>query len=169
MTLIRTIIFTILIPGTVAVYIPRWLMQMYPVRFEIGEWQYGGLLLMSVGFGFYLVSAIAFLIEGGGTPAIWFTKPFKSLIGEEPTKVVRGKLYQFTRNPMYIGVVTFVLGEALWYEIGVLLAYSIVLWFCFHFVVVYIEEPHLREKMGKQYEEYCRTVPRWIGSRTKLK
>lgn len=169
MTTLRLIIFTIFIPGTIAVYIPRWLVQLYPTRFELGEWRSAGLLFMLVGFGFYLVSATSFLIEGGGTPAIWFTKPLKFLIGEEPVKVVRGKLYQSTRNPMYIGVVTFVLGEALWNDARILLTYSIVLWLCFHLVVVFIEEPHLRRKSGEQYEEYLRTVPRWIGIRSLLR
>jgi protein-S-isoprenylcysteine O-methyltransferase Ste14 len=30
------------------------------------------------------------------------------------------------------------------------------------FVVVYIEEPHLREKFGSSFEKYCRGVPRWL-------
>jgi len=31
--------------------------------------------------------------------------------------------------------------------------------YCF---VVYLEEPELRERFGKQYEDYCRRVPRWL-------
>jgi protein-S-isoprenylcysteine O-methyltransferase Ste14 len=165
MTALRLIIFTLLIPGTIAVYIPRWLMQTYPARFEIGGWQYTGVCLMLVGFGFYLLSAFAFLMEGGGTPAIWFSRSFRFLIGEEPTHLVRGTLYQFTRNPMYIGVGTFILGEAVWFEARVLLAYAFIVWVCFHLVVIFIEEPHLRNKNGAAYDEFCRAVPRWIGFR----
>jgi protein-S-isoprenylcysteine O-methyltransferase Ste14 len=167
MTIVRAILFTILIPGTIAVYLPSWLAQRYPAQFPMGDWRYTGLLLMSIGFFVYLLSAFAFLVEGGGTPAIWFTKPIRFLIGEEPRKLVRGKLYKLTRNPMYLGVATFVLGMALWLESQVLLLYTVALWLCFHLVIVFIEEPHLRRKNGEQYEEYARTVPRWIGFRSR--
>ncbi|MEK7251535.1 MAG: isoprenylcysteine carboxylmethyltransferase family protein [Bacteroidota bacterium] len=168
-TAMRAILFTVLIPGTIAVYIPRGLARTYSAQFDPGLFRYVGLLLMLSGFLFYLLSAIAFLIKGGGTPAIWFTKPLRFLIGEEPGKLVSDSLYRFTRNPMYLGVVGFVLGEALWFELSVLLTYSVVLWLCFHFVVAYIEEPHLREREGKTYEEYLKAVPRWIGFRSAKK
>jgi len=32
----------------------------------------------------------------------------------------------------------------------------------FHIVVVLLEEPHLRQEQGADYDEYCRGVPRWI-------
>jgi protein-S-isoprenylcysteine O-methyltransferase Ste14 len=39
------------------------------------------------------------------------------------------------------------------------------LWTFFHFVVVFIEEPHLRTRHGKEYTTYCSRVPRWLGIR----
>lgn len=124
-----------------------------------------GVPLMFIGFALYSTSAVAFLLEGKGTPAIWFTRRLKSLIGEEPETLVRSTLYKFTRNPMYLGVVTFVLGEAVWFDTSVLIIYAVFVWFCFHLIVVFIEEPHLRRKNRILYDEYCRTVPRWIGFR----
>lgn len=35
----------------------------------------------------------------------------------------------------------------------------------FHFVVLVVEEPSLRRLFGAEYEEYCRTVRRWIPTR----
>ncbi len=166
MLVLRAILFTILIPGTIAVYVPRWFARLYPEQLDIGAIRYVGMLMMLGGFLFYLLSAIAFLIKGGGTPAIWFTKPLKFLIGEEPGKLVSNSLYRFTRNPMYLGVVSFVLGEALWFQLQSVLIYGAALWLMFHFVVVFIEEPHLKRKQGLQYEEYCSAVPRWIGLRS---
>lgn len=163
MIFVRLIIFTILIPGTVALYIPRWLAQQFPVHGGFGLLRYVGAPLMLAGFLLYLGSALTFAIEGGGTPAIWFTKPLKYLIGEEPHKLVSGTLYRFSRNPMYIGVMTVVFGQALWLESSVLLIYTALLFICFHLVVVLIEEPHLRRKNGPSYEEYSRAVPRWVG------
>lgn len=163
MIFVRLIIFTILIPGTIAVYIPRWVVQQFHGHIELGLLRYAGAPLLLAGFLLYLGSALAFAIEGGGTPAIWFTKPLKYLIGEEPHTLVHGTLYRFSRNPMYIGVMTAVFGQALWLESGVLMLYTAILFFCFHLVVVFIEEPHLRSKNGSSYEEYCRAVPRWVG------
>ena len=44
--------------------------------------------------------------------------------------------------------------EILRYGIGVALL--------FHLVVLAIEEPSLRRLFGAEYEEYCRSVRRWI-------
>lgn len=167
MIFIRLIIFTILIPGTVALYIPRWLAQQFPGHVGLGFLRYAGAPLMLAGFLLYLGSALTFAIEGGGTPAIWFTKPLKYLIGEEPHKLVRGTLYRFSRNPMYIGVLSVVVGQVLWLESPVLLIYTVALFICFHLVVVFIEEPHLRRKNGPSYDEYRREVPRWLAFRRK--
>jgi hypothetical protein len=39
---------------------------------------------------------------------------------------------------------------------------AVVVWLFFHLFVVFYEEPTLRQKFGESYEEYCKTVPRWI-------
>lgn len=166
MTDLRLIIFTLLIPGTVAIYVPYGLRQLFPERYAIGDWRYGGMLLMLGGVVMYIISSISFLMEGG-TPAIWFTRTFKFIVGEEPAKLVRGKLFRFSRNPMYLGVLLFVIGEALWFGSAALLVYAAAVWLFFHLTIVFVEEPHLRKKIGATYDEYCRAVPRWIGFRKK--
>lgn len=166
MTTLRLIIFTLLVPGSVAVYVPYWLLQLFPERYAIGDWRYGGMLLMFEGVVLYVISSISFLMEDG-TPAIWFTKTFKFIVGEEPAKLVRGKLYQFSRNPMYVGIFLFILGEAFWFGSTALLVYATVVWLFFHLTIVFVGEPHLRKKIGATYDEYCRAVPRWIGFRKK--
>lgn len=51
-------------------------------------------------------------------------------------------------------------GEALYLSsLGVLLYVVTLFVYCF---VVYLEEPELRERFGKQYEDYCHRVPRWL-------
>jgi protein-S-isoprenylcysteine O-methyltransferase Ste14 len=162
MTLIRAIIFTILVPGTIAGWIPQQLSRTYPSTVELGAFRFVGVALMIAGFVVYVLCVARFLIEGGGTPAIWFTKPISFLIGEEPRKVVTSGLYRFSRNPMYLGVLTFVLGEAFLFERQILFFYMIALWLFFHCVVVFIEEPHLKKKEGAQYDAYLKSAPRWI-------
>ena len=99
----------------------------------------------------------------GGTPAIFFTRHMRFVLGEEPTKLVRQGLYRISRNPMYVGVLLAVVGQALVFASTRVAFYGAVLWLLFHVVVVFLEEPHLREERGASYDEYCRQVPRWLG------
>jgi protein-S-isoprenylcysteine O-methyltransferase Ste14 len=158
MLIVRAIIFSILLPGTLTIYVP-WLIlpgtapATGPVRFL-------GLLPIAAGALGYLACALEFLLRGGGTPAIFFTRPLRFLLGEEPKALIESALYKRTRNPMYISVVTILLGESLLFESTALLYYALFLWLCFHLVVVLIEEPHLRRRPG--YDDYCARVPRWL-------
>jgi protein-S-isoprenylcysteine O-methyltransferase Ste14 len=78
--------------------------------------------------------------------------------------VARG-LYRWMRNPMYVGVLSVVLGEALLYEAPILAGFAAVAFTFFHLFVVLYEEPVLREKFGEAYERYRKTVPRWLPRR----
>lgn len=159
---LRLIIFTILVPGTVAGYIP------YRLINEVGEsWnrpslKWIGLVILIIGVIIYLICAISFVLKGLGTPMIWFAKPLKVLVGEEPKKLVASGIYKYSRNPMYVGVITTVFGEAFFYQRMILVHYFIFLCILFHLVVVMIEEPHLKRKFGKDYEEYRKKVRRWF-------
>ena len=75
--------------------------------------------------------------------------------------VVRG-LYRYVRNPMYVAVVTILIGEGIFFiSIPVLIEAGIFIILANLFVRFY-EEPALRRKFGASYEEYLRTVGRWI-------
>ncbi|MGA2508084.1 MAG: hypothetical protein ABSF80_11490 [Chitinispirillaceae bacterium] len=51
--------------------------------------------------------------------------------------------------------------EALFFWNWSLLMYTSIMFFGFHLFVPLYEEPHLRNKFGKHYQDYCRAVPRW--------
>ena len=85
------------------------------------------------------------------------------LIGEQPPKLVRQGLYRISRNPMYVGVLIAVFGQALIFASEAVALYGVALWLCFHAMVVMIEEPHLSKVRGPSYDEYRRQVPRWLG------
>jgi len=159
---IRLIIFTILVPGTVAGYIPHRLVNEVGPDWNKPTLKWIGLVVIILGITIYLVCAISFLLRGLGTPMIWFAKPLKFLVGEEPKKLVASGIYKFSRNPMYVGVLMTVLGEALFYQRMVLIHYFIFLFILFHLVVIMIEEPHLKKKFGKEYEEYRKKTRRWL-------
>lgn len=167
MLIIRTILFTLLVPGAVVGLFPYLLSGRWPEQLDIGLFRYTGFVFIMVGVIFYVASTMKFMTEGKGTPAIWFTKPIRFLIGEAPRSLVPHGLYRFTRNPMYLGVIATVLGEAIWLEKTILLYYTAFIMLFFHLIVVFVEEPHLRKLHGHGYLAYCRTVPRWIGARRK--
>jgi protein-S-isoprenylcysteine O-methyltransferase Ste14 len=114
------------------------------------------------GGGLYGWCLLLFLLAGG-TPAIFFTRHFGFLIGREPGQLVRRGPYRYSRNPMYVAVLATIPGQSCLYRSSVVLGYRLSMCLLFHTVVVLIEEPHLRLARGEGYEEYLRSVPRWVG------
>jgi protein-S-isoprenylcysteine O-methyltransferase Ste14 len=93
-----------------------------------------------------------FLVKGKGTPA-----PI-----EPPKELVVSGLYNFVRNPMYMGVILILIGHFVWFGYWGLLLYLLIVWIAFHLFVKFYEEPNLRSRFGMEYEEYLKRVPRWI-------
>jgi pimeloyl-ACP methyl ester carboxylesterase/protein-S-isoprenylcysteine O-methyltransferase Ste14 len=155
---IRGLIFTVLIPGTVALYVPfRMAQRLTPPG---GFWE-AGWLVSAVGAIGYFWCFLGFLASGG-TPAIFFTRPVRFLLGEEPRRLVQNGLYRISRNPMYVSVLLVIFGQAIRWASWPIAEYGLFVWLGFHIVVVVLEEPHLLEERGPSYQEYCRRVPRWF-------
>jgi protein-S-isoprenylcysteine O-methyltransferase Ste14 len=158
MLLLRALIFTILVPTGVGWYVPQ---QIAAGRFPApGLWQ-AGWALIAAGIALYFWCLLMFLFAGG-TPAVFFTRPLRFLIGAEPEEVVQRGPYRFSRNPMYVAVVATIFGQALVYRSAAVLRYGLAVALVFHLVVVVIEEPHLRVARGVEYERYRRSVRRWL-------
>jgi len=149
--ILNTVLFTILVPGTVAILIPRWLVGglFWPGNRPL-TWLGGG--VFALGAAIYFRCAWEFAVRGLGTPA-----PIA------PTKfLVTTALHRFVRNPMYLGVALAIVGEAGLFRSLHVLEYAAVMLTIAHIFVVSYEEPTLRRQFGESYEEYRRTVPRWI-------
>jgi protein-S-isoprenylcysteine O-methyltransferase Ste14 len=149
--LLRTLIFTLLIPGTVMVLLPLWLVGP-GVSVNWRGWNALGLLPMALGGAMYLRCAWDFSTFGRGTPGPW----------DPPQRLVERGLYRCVRNPMFLGVGLVGLGEAALFASPAIFWYVVAFWGCMHLVVVLYEEPTLRDKFGADYEDYCRRVPRWL-------
>ena len=154
--LVKTAVFFVLVPGTVAGYLP------YRVLRGRGLWAWPvpgpepllGAVLILLGAAGLLWCGWHFAMTGLGTPA-----PF------DPPKVLVAKgPYRWVRNPMYVSVATILIGESLFFQTTALLGYLAVFWLIIHLFVLLYEEPTLREKFGAPYEDYCRRVGRWIPS-----
>ncbi len=107
--LLKTVVFTILVPGFVTVGAPYLLLGGTPKPGH-GPLAWLGLFCLVAGAGIYFRTAWEFAVRGLGTPA-----PIA------PTKflVVSG-LHRYVRNPMYIGVLLVILGEAAMFRASVL-------------------------------------------------
>jgi protein-S-isoprenylcysteine O-methyltransferase Ste14 len=148
--LLKTLLFTILVPGTVGFVLPYSMLP--PDGRQLGRFWIVGLALAVIGALIYLRCAWDFAAFGRGTPA-----PI-----DPPKKLVARGLYRSVRNPMYVGVLLVIFGQAILFASPILLRYGIGIAICFHLFVVLYEEPTLRDKFGDSYSEYCRSVRRWL-------
>jgi protein-S-isoprenylcysteine O-methyltransferase Ste14 len=149
----KTLVFSILVPGTVTVIIPWLLLRgegslILPIS---SVWMVG-LLPLLLGVGLYVWCAGAFTFIGRGTPA-----PI-----DAPRVFVTQGAYRWVRNPMYVAVLLVVIGEAILFRSLLLAGYALLLWATFHTFVVFVEEPQLVRRFGASYETYVHTVPRWL-------
>jgi protein-S-isoprenylcysteine O-methyltransferase Ste14 len=152
--MIGSAIFLVIAPGIVAGYVPwricRWRAE--APLLGISWFRYVGLLFIAAGLAILLDSFGRFALQGLGTPAPVF-----------PTRylVVSG-LFRYVRNPMYVAVVSLVLGQGLFFGSVRVLEYGVAIWAAFHLFVLIYEEPTLRKTYGPEYERFCANVPRWI-------
>lgn len=107
------------------------------------------------------------LVAGSLALAVWAVRLFRAArTHPEPWKpskaIVATGPYRFTRNPMYLGMVLFLLGLSLaaGQEWGVLL--TPVLWLAYDRLVVVREERYLTKKFGAEYEALLARTRRWI-------
>jgi protein-S-isoprenylcysteine O-methyltransferase Ste14 len=147
---VKNLLFTILVPGTAAVLVPLYFFPHAVPDVSVRAVVAG--LLLFIGASDYAWCLWDFAVTGRGTPAP---------IDPPKTLVVRG-LYRYTRNPMYVGVLTVIGGWALLFASPGLAIYGACVAACFHLFVLFYEEPHLRKTFGDSYEEYCFAVGRWL-------
>jgi protein-S-isoprenylcysteine O-methyltransferase Ste14 len=155
--LLGTIIFTLTIPGTVIVLVPYlltgWNLRPPFLGIEATRSLGGALIVLAAPLFFRFLAG--FVREGHGTPA-----PIAP-----PQHLVVGGPFRWVRNPGYVAVVSLVVGQALLFGSGAVLAWAAFLAVAFHLFVVLYEEPTLRRQFGEEYEAYCREVPRWLPRR----
>jgi Phospholipid methyltransferase len=119
----------------------------------MGVFAYLAFPLWIIGLAALLWCVRDFVVTGRGTPA-----PI-----DPPKALVANGLYRYTRNPMYVAVVTILLGHFFWFGTIAMIAYAAIVFLAFHSFVMLYEEPHLTRTFGASYERYRHVVPR--GSR----
>jgi protein-S-isoprenylcysteine O-methyltransferase Ste14 len=149
---LKTALFTVLVPATVAGWIP-WTLRgnSPPTPNAAVRWLAIGFI--AAGFAIYLHTAFwGFALRGRGTPA-----PIAP-----PQRLVVEGLHRYVRNPMYIGVLLIVFGQAVLFWSPALARYGAVVWLAFYLFVLLYEEPTLKRQFGSAYDEYRQRVPRWL-------
>lgn len=151
---LRNLLFTLLQPGLVAGVVP------YLILEQEGRWVWpdvnivsnSGMILGLAGVVIMGICIIDFGRRGKGT-----------LSPADPTRqlVVSG-LYRFSRNPMYVGVLMILAGEALVFHSLWMAIYTLLIFVLFHGFIVWFEEPRLSRDFGVEYEEYSGKVRRWM-------
>ena len=147
-------LFFALAPGTVAGLVPWWISgwNVQPPFLGLFSVRVVGVLIVGASITALLDSFVRFALKGVGTPAPIF--PTSHL-------VVTG-LYRYVRNPMYVAVVSAIIGQGLIFGNIAVLGYGGIVWLGFSAFVLAYEEPTLRKTFGAEYERYCASVPRWI-------
>ncbi len=147
---LRNLLFTVVVPGSGAVWIPWWILMRGGAAPEPVAWP--AIAVIAVGAALYFSCLWLFAVVGRGTPGPW----------DPPRRFVTVGAYRWVRNPIYIAALLVVLGEAWLFLSLSLLAYAGAMTILFHLFVIGYEEPTLRRAFGETYAEYCQTVPRWI-------
>jgi protein-S-isoprenylcysteine O-methyltransferase Ste14 len=143
-------LFFALAPGVVAGLVPWWLTRWRPSPAPLPVRIVGAALVL-VAVPSLVRLFVRFVLDGLGTPA-----------PVAPTeRLVTTGAYRYVRNPMYLAVLSTILGQALLLGQPVLVAYAGGVAAMFVIWVRLYEEPVLRQQFGAEYEAYRRAVPAW--------
>ena len=154
MIILKTLIFLIVVPGSVTILLPYFLLTLKFKLFvlDIGIFHLLGLIPIFLGVVITFYCFWDFIFAGKGTPA-----PM-----DPPKKLVVKGLYRVVRNPMYSGIVLILIGEILLFQSLILCIYTLLVLSVFHLFVVFYEEPILENRFRDSYINYFNSVPRWI-------
>jgi protein-S-isoprenylcysteine O-methyltransferase Ste14 len=155
---LRTVLFTLLVPGTVLGLVPFALIaSRWGPHFDLGAAHLIGFTLLVPGVAIIVWCFIDFVRHGHGTPA-----PY-----DPPRQLVVVGLYKRVRNPQYVGVILVALSEAIMSGRTLLFGYAVFLALGYHLFVRFYEEPTLRRMFGEDYVHYCAAVSRWLPQRSR--
>jgi protein-S-isoprenylcysteine O-methyltransferase Ste14 len=79
-----------------------------------------------------------------------------------PPRLVVSGFYRYVRNPMYVGFVVIIAGQALLFGSAGLLVYTAAAWCVGAAGVRWYEEPTLARAFGAEYQAYRREVRAWL-------
>ena len=147
--LARALLAALALPGIVAGLVPALIVASDGRR---GGGTAYGFVVLGLGLVGLLWCVRDFFVAGKGTLAPW----------DPPRHLVVVGLYRVVRNPMYISVLTVVVGWWLGTGTRLLAGYAVILAAGFHLRVLFHEEPWLRRQFGEEWTAYSASVRRWL-------
>jgi protein-S-isoprenylcysteine O-methyltransferase Ste14 len=149
----RSLVWTVLVPGVVAGYLPWRFFGLSLVRLDLlNPLHLIGVVCVGLGAALLAACIWEFARSGRGTLA-----PV-----DAPRELVVQGLYRYVRNPMYLSVATIGAGELLLVQSRALLLYWTAWFIVVNLFVIAYEEPTLRQRFGPSYERYTHEVGRWL-------
>jgi len=152
MNTVKTLLYMCVMHGLFTFYLPYQLAIFEAAFFNVGIFKYLALPLWLLGTGIIIWCSIDIILKGLGTPAHL----------DPPKKLIVNGLYRYTRNPIYLGSLLIVLGFIAWSGSRLVILYFLFFTLAYNILIIFIEEPILRNMFGAEYEEYCKHVPRWL-------
>ena len=107
-----------------------------------------------------IIAALALIFAA----MLQFRRANTQLLPNSPTNdaLVTSGLFAVTRNPMYLGMVVFCIGGALWMERAAMLLAPFLMFAVANWVFIPFEEAKMRRQFGDSFDAYCRRVRRWL-------
>lgn len=134
------------------VFIALWVLDSFVFRFSTFLAGSAPLVIRLVLAG--LILAVSFYLG---------TKSMRIVFNEkrDSPQVIKKDVYSFMRHPMYMAVVLFYMALILATLSLLSLAMGILIFIFYDFIAAY-EEKLLEKKLGQDYREYKKEVPRWF-------
>ncbi len=116
-------------------------------------------------FPYTLTGILLFFI--GWIPNIWegvyFRKINTSIPSREmPKKLATTGFFRISRNPVYLGMVVSLFGEAIFLGSLVTFIIPILFFILINIMNIPIEERNLEKRFGKEYLNYSKRVRKWV-------
>lgn len=117
-------------------------------------WPWWALAIEAPALGLALMAwtITLFARRGRGTLAPW----------DAPQRLVVAGPYRHVRNPMMVGVLLVLVGEATLFRTPFLWAYLGFATLAVLLFIPLVEEKRLARRFGAEYDRYRRAVPRWL-------
>ena len=123
--------------------IPTYNLDLFPLNLT------GVIILI---FGAFLIIRYTIVFNRAGT----------TLQNERPSSFVKNGFYKYSRNPMYLGGLMFLIGLAI--MLGNIISFTIpvIFFLILNFLCIPVEEKIMSDRFKDEYMEYKQKVRRWL-------
>ena len=146
---LRALLAFLMVPVVVSGIVPYMLSTYDPYK---ADGNFLGFIILGFGLSILVWCVRDFYVSGKGTLAPW----------DPPKKLVTVGLYQYIRNPMYVGVIFILFGWVIITASPIVLGFTLFLSLAFHLRVKIHEEPWAEKNFTSEWLTYKKNVPRWL-------